>query len=103
MLSFNPYMRPTIEECLSHEYFSELRRLELESTSPCAIKIKEIDSDDLKEALTIPVLKKIVLNEIKFFKNKRKQDGINSIKKPYMLFGTGQKTRNGGAADEDMQ
>jgi hypothetical protein len=47
MVSFNPYIRPTVEECLAHPFFTKIRRPAFESRASKVIDIKEIDSDSL--------------------------------------------------------
>ena len=61
MVSFNPYVRPTIEECLSHPYFASIRKIMFESTAPAVIDIHEIDGHSLAEPPSMHTLKKIIL------------------------------------------
>lgn len=77
MIQFNPYLRPHVEECLDHPFFAKLRRPAFEVTAPHAINLEEIDSD-LKAnqgPLNMNMLKRIILEEIKFFRNKRMREG----------------------------
>jgi serine/threonine protein kinase len=73
MLSFNPYLRPHVEDCLEHPFFSKLRRPVFEVNAPHAINLEEIDSDLKQNAppLNMATLKRIIIEEVKFFRNKR--------------------------------
>ena len=84
MVSFNPYMRPTIEECLSHPFFEKIRRPVFESQANEVIDIHEIDSDSIGQAPTMTILRKLIMQEIKFFQQKRLEDGPTHIHKPYV-------------------
>jgi serine/threonine protein kinase len=80
MLEFNPFMRPTVEECLSHPYFEVIRNPTVLSFSPRVIDIL-IDHDN--QNLNLADLKAIIVQEINFFKLKRIQDGPDHINKIY--------------------
>lgn len=45
MLEFNPYMRPTIEECINHPFFDKIRNPNAFQVSPRVIDIL-IDHED---------------------------------------------------------
>ncbi len=69
MVAFNPYMRPTVEEALAHPFFHNIRKSVFESEARNVIELQEIDGDNAPP--TLAVLKKLVLNEIKYYKEKR--------------------------------
>jgi hypothetical protein len=99
MLAFNPYMRPSFQECFAHPFFSNLRKPELESIAPCAINLKEIDSDDVREPPTLAQLKKLVMQEVKFFKVKKETEGTTHILKPYKPYESSNGDGKGRAAE----
>lgn len=77
-------MRPNVEECLSHPFFEKLRRPSFESTAPSIVNLDEIDSDESSNIpLNMNTLKRIISDEIKFFKHKRVRDGIQHITRPF--------------------
>ena len=45
MVSFNPYMRPKVEECLEHPFFVKLRQPAFETSSPRVINLVELDAE----------------------------------------------------------
>ena len=71
MVSFNPYMRPNIEECLAHPFFEKIRRPVFETQSSTIINLEEIDSDALTAPPNMAKLKKIITEEVKYFRGKR--------------------------------
>ena len=72
-----------MEDCLEHPFFSHLRRPTFEVSAPHAINLEELDSD-LKNLgpLNMNTLKRIIQEEIKFFKNKRLREGTQHLLKP---------------------
>lgn len=53
MVSFNPFFRPSIEECLEHPYFNRVRRINTEIVSENYI---EIELDKVEVELSIAEL-----------------------------------------------
>lgn len=80
MVSFNPYTRPTVEEALGHPFFEKIRRSVFESQARHVIELQEIDGEVPVPNMT--VLKKLVLQEVKYFKDKRAREGPEHILKP---------------------
>lgn len=53
ILVFNPYFRPTVQECLEHPYFKNIRNFEKEKPAEGEIsldieKVGELNMDTLK-------------------------------------------------------
>ena len=82
MISFNPYLRPKVEECLEHPFFEKLRRPSFEISAPSIINLKEIDSDESPQPPSMSTLKRIISDEVNLFKAKRLHEGINHILDP---------------------
>jgi hypothetical protein len=68
---------------LDHQFFSKLRKHAFEVSAPHAINLEELDSD-LKAMgpLNMSTLKRIIIDEIKFFRNKRSREGPQHLLKP---------------------
>lgn len=68
MVQFNPFFRPSIEECLAHPYFSKIRKphVEVESENPVEVEIDKLEYEPNCEQL-----RDILLEEADFFKEKR--------------------------------
>lgn len=64
MVQFNPFFRPSIEECLSHPYFNRVRKLEKEETANNNI---EIELDKMDGEPNLNYLGTILEGEIDFF------------------------------------
>ena len=45
MIHFNPYLRPTVIDCLEHPFFESLRRPSFEMSAPGIINLEELDAD----------------------------------------------------------
>ena len=67
VLVFNPYFRISVDEALSHPFFKKVRKLEKEVSSD-----KEIEIEFEKEHLDKKKLRSLFLEEIAFFKEKKK-------------------------------
>ena len=67
MLVFNPYFRPTIEECLEHPYLKKVRQVQSEQVSEREIFLELEKEQDLN----IYRLRELFLEEVSHFKSKR--------------------------------
>eukprot|EP00343_Euplotes_focardii_P002284 CAMPEP_0205806978 /NCGR_PEP_ID=MMETSP0205-20121125/10634_1 /ASSEMBLY_ACC=CAM_ASM_000278 /TAXON_ID=36767 /ORGANISM="Euplotes focardii, Strain TN1" /LENGTH=119 /DNA_ID=CAMNT_0053080601 /DNA_START=393 /DNA_END=752 /DNA_ORIENTATION=+ len=63
MLTFNPYYRLDIEECLNHDFFASVRDLDKEKTAPKEIAFAFESEGDLPEKR----LRELILEEVDFF------------------------------------
>lgn len=83
MVSFNPYMRPSIDECLEHPFFDKIRRPIFETPSQKVINIEAIDSETAEAPPSMTLLKNIIREEVEFFRQKRKEEGSQHLMKPF--------------------
>ena len=72
VLSFNPYFRPSMKECLEHPFFKEIRRADKETPPLNKIDLK---IDELEKDPKIEELRKMILTEIQFYKDKKAKYG----------------------------
>ena len=72
MLEFNPFLRPTIEECISHPFFDKIRNPATLAINPNIIDLV-IDHED--QSVTMADLRTIIQQEMAFFKAKRMREG----------------------------
>lgn len=72
MIQFNPFFRPSVEECLAHPYFTKIRKAEKEVKSE---NLVELDIDKAETEMSIKELRKIVVSEIAYYKKKKLQYG----------------------------
>jgi len=63
MLTFNPFFRVTVEECLNHAFFASVRDLDKETTAPTEIGFDFEKEGDLSEAR----LRELILQEVSHF------------------------------------
>lgn len=49
MLCFNPYKRLTVEQCLDHAFFADIRKPELELSAPCELSLPFEEEGDLSQ------------------------------------------------------
>eukprot|EP00347_Sterkiella_histriomuscorum_P001506 403371772 len=83
MIQFNPYLRSTVDECISHPFFDRIRNAELlQKLNPQIVKL-QIDETDVQP--TIEELKNVIQQEITFFKFKRLQQGPQHINNIYVI------------------
>jgi len=64
VLVFNPYFRISLQECLDHPLFSQVRNIEKEKIPTSAILL-EFE----KEELNRDKLRQLILQETSYFKN----------------------------------
>lgn len=64
ILVFNPYFRISIDDCLSHNFFKKVRKLEKESAA-----VETVKFDWEKEHLDKEKLREHFVEEIMWFKN----------------------------------
>lgn len=64
ILVFNPYFRISIDDCLSHNFFKKVRKIEKESVAADTVKF-----DWEKEHLDKEKLREHFIEEIMWFKN----------------------------------
>ena len=67
MIQFNPFLRPSIEECLAHPFLAKVRKRENEVLPE---KIVELDIDKVEKELAFKELHAILVEEITAFKKK---------------------------------
>jgi serine/threonine protein kinase len=80
MLVFNPYYRPTADECLEHPYLRGVRLIELEHSADKEVYL-EIENED---ELTMGRLRELFLREVDYFKTHslfylEKKESINKL------------------------
>ena len=63
MLTFNPYFRITVDECLNHPFFGSVRDLDKEVEAPNEIAFSFENEGDLSEAR----LRELILDEVEYF------------------------------------
>ena len=63
MLTFNPFFRITVDECLNHPFLQSVRDLDKEITAPSEIAFKFESEGDLSEAR----LRALILEEVDYF------------------------------------
>lgn len=63
MLTFNPYFRITIEECLNHAFFASVRDLDKENCADKVLSFGFESEGDLSEAR----LRELILEEVDYF------------------------------------
>jgi hypothetical protein len=64
MVSFNPYLRPTAEECLAHPFFKDLTPPHFEGPSPAVINVLELDGENMNGPPSMTILKRLIIDEI---------------------------------------
>jgi len=69
MLDFNPHMRPSAEECLSHPYLNEAKKF---SSAWAAESKLELEIETLGKAITQNDVRRGFMEEITYFDNLRK-------------------------------
>jgi hypothetical protein len=67
MLVFNPYFRPSVEECLEHPYLAKVRKTDQEVTAPGEISLKL----EKEPCLNLERLRQLFLDEIDEYKELR--------------------------------
>ena len=69
MLVFNPYFRPTVEECLDHPYFTNIRTISKEVTAG-----QEVFLDLEREGeLNLLKLRELFIKEVEIYKRLREE------------------------------
>jgi mitogen-activated protein kinase 1/3 len=63
MLTFNPYFRITIDQCLNHDFFASVRDLDKENSAKKEISFSFEHEGDLSEAR----LRELILEEVDYF------------------------------------
>ena len=79
MIQFNPFMRPSVSECLAHPYLAKVRKPEKELE---ATKICDLELDKAEKEPSFKELHAILVQQIKYFKKKRQDQGPEHIMKP---------------------
>lgn len=74
ILVFNPYFRPSMQECLDHPYFKQVRQLHLESKTPFEVQLEadkaQIINDNNDDA-DFQALRELFVQESLHFKELR--------------------------------
>lgn len=69
MVTFNPFFRISVEDCLNHPYFATIRKKSMENIS--ALKHIEIDIDKIEGSMTYEQLHDHLVDLILLFRSKR--------------------------------
>ena len=72
MLIFNPYKRLTVDQCLNHPFFADIRKKELETSSPTEILLSFEEEGELSQKR----LSQLFMEDIEEFNVLRSQGRI---------------------------
>ena len=74
-IMFNPFLRPNVEECLSHPFLAKVRKIEKEvrSTKKVDLELDKIEEPNFKQ------LREFCIREILYFKKKKETHGPNFL------------------------